>query len=126
MFNYDTLFFNFYIISRKNIFFFIKTFLEPVHPDIGSSGAIEMLQSPNAGSHTATRVLFTSPYSTPNLDRIHDTHFQTSTPQSDSRDGGRDEDHGDVVERVSYPRSRHVTSMMTLPCTFLVTDNEFH
>jgi hypothetical protein len=49
MFNYDTLFFNFYIISRKNIFFFIKTFLEPVQPGVGSSGATEMLQSPDAG-----------------------------------------------------------------------------
>jgi hypothetical protein len=39
MFNYDTLFFNFYIISRKNIFFFIKEFLKPVQPRVGSSGA---------------------------------------------------------------------------------------
>jgi hypothetical protein len=38
MFNYDTLFFNFYIISRKNIFFFIKEYLEPVQPGVGSSG----------------------------------------------------------------------------------------
>jgi hypothetical protein len=48
MFNYDTLFFNFYIISRKNIFFFIKEYLEPVQPGVGSSGATEMLQSPDA------------------------------------------------------------------------------
>jgi hypothetical protein len=74
MFNYDTLFFNFYIISRKNIFFFIKTFLEPVQPGVGSSGFVETVQSPDAGDHTTARVLFTSPYSTLNLDRSHDTH----------------------------------------------------
>ena len=74
MFNYDTLFFNFYIISRKNIFFFIKSFLELVQPGVGSSGTTETLQSPDAGGHTIVRVLFTSPYSTPNLDRSHDTH----------------------------------------------------
>jgi hypothetical protein len=39
MFNYDTFFFNIYIISRKNILFFIKEFLEPIQPDVGSSGA---------------------------------------------------------------------------------------
>jgi hypothetical protein len=55
MFNYDTLFFNFYIISRKNIFFFIKEFLEPIQPGVGSSGATEMLQNPDMGGHTATR-----------------------------------------------------------------------
>jgi hypothetical protein len=43
MFNYDSLFFNFYIISRKNIFFFIKEFLEPVQPDVGSSGDTKTL-----------------------------------------------------------------------------------
>jgi hypothetical protein len=75
------------------------------------------------GSHTATRVLFTSPYSTPNLDRIHDTHRQTSTPRSESRHGGRDEPHGDVVDMVAFPRARQVTSTGTLPCTFLVEDN---
>jgi hypothetical protein len=74
MFNYDTLFFNFYIISRKNIFFFIKEYLEPILPGVGSSGVIEILQNPDAGSHTASRALFTSPYSTPHLDRSHDTH----------------------------------------------------
>ena len=82
-----------------------------------------MPQSPNAGSHTTARVLFTSPYSTPNLNRIHDMHHQTSTPRSESRDGGRDEDHSDVVEMVSFPRARRVTSTRTLPCTFLVDDN---
>jgi hypothetical protein len=123
MFNYDTLFFNFYIISRKNIFFFIKSFLEPVQPGVGSSGATEMLQSPDAGGHTAARVLFTSPSSTPNLDRSHDTHRQTSTPRSESRDGGRDEAHGDVVDMVAFPGASHVTSTGTLPCTFLVDDN---
>jgi hypothetical protein len=81
MFNYDTLFFNFYIISPKNIFFFIKEYLEPVHPGVGSSGATKMLQSPNAGSHTAPRALFTCPSSTPHLDRSHDTHGQASTPR---------------------------------------------
>jgi hypothetical protein len=123
MFNYDTLFFNFYIISRKNIFFFIKTFLEPVQPGVGSSGTTETLQSPDVGGHIAARVLFTSPYSTPNLDKSHDTHRQTSTPRSESRDGGRDEDHGDVVEMVEFLGARCVTSKGTLPCTFLVDDN---
>jgi hypothetical protein len=74
MFNYDTLFFNFYIISRKNIFFFIKEYLEPVQPEVGSSGAIKMLQSSDAGGHTTARELFTYPSSTPHLDRSHDTH----------------------------------------------------
>jgi hypothetical protein len=110
MFNYDTLFFNFYIISRKNIFFFIKEYLEPVQPGVGSSGATETLQSPDAGGHTAARALFTSPSSTPHLDRSHDTHRHASTPRSESRDGGRDEDHSDVVEMVAFPGARRVTS----------------
>jgi hypothetical protein len=122
MFNYETLFFNFYIISRKNIFLFIKRFLEPVQPGVGSSGATETLQSPDAGGHTAPRVIFTSPYSTPNLDRSHDTHRQTSTHRSKSRDGDIDE-AGDVVDMVAFPRARRVTSTGTLPCTFLVDDN---
>jgi hypothetical protein len=123
MFNYDTLFFNFYIISRKNIFFFIKEYLEPVQPGVGSSGATEMLQSPDAGGHTAARALFTSPSSTPHLDRSHDMHRQASTPRSESREGGRDEDHSDVVEMDAFPGARRVTSTGTLPCTFLVDDN---
>jgi hypothetical protein len=90
---------------------------------VGSSGAKEMLQSPDASNHTATRVLFTSPSSTPNLDRIHDTHRHTFTPLSESRDGGRDEAHGDVVDMVAFPRDSRVKSTGTLPCTFLVDDN---
>jgi hypothetical protein len=74
MFNYDTFFFNFYIMSRKNIFFFIKEYLEPVQPRVGSSGTTEMLKSSDAGSHIAARALLTSPSSTTHLDRIHDTH----------------------------------------------------
>ena len=123
MFNYDTFFFNFYIISRKNIFFFIKEYLEPVQSGVGSSGTTEMLQSPDAGSHTVARELFTSPYSTPHLDISHDMHRQASTPQSESREGGRDEDHSDVVEMDAFPRARCVTSTRTLPCTFLVDNN---
>jgi hypothetical protein len=97
--------------------------LEPFQPGVGSSGAPEMLQSPDTGGHTAARVIFTSPSSTPNLDRSHDMHRQTSTPRSESRDGGRDEDHGDVVDMVAFPGARRVTSMWTLLCTFLVDDN---
>ena len=82
-----------------------------------------MLQSPDAGGHIAARSLFTSPSSTPNLDRSHDMHRQASTPRSESRDGGRDEDHSDVVDMVSFPGARRVTSMGTLLCTFLVNDN---
>jgi hypothetical protein len=82
-----------------------------------------MLQSPDVGGHTTARELFTSPSSTPNLDRIHDMHHHESTPRSESRDGGRDEDHSDVVEMVAFPGARHVTSTRTLPCTFLVDDN---
>jgi hypothetical protein len=123
MFNYDTFFFNFYIISRKNIFFFIKECLEPLQPGVGSSRTIETLQSPKAGGHTATKALFTSPSSTPQLDRSHDTHQQASTPQSEFREGGRDEDHSDVVEMEAFPRASHVTSTRTLPCTFLINDN---
>jgi hypothetical protein len=124
MFNYDTLFFNFYIISqKKKKIFFIKEYLEPVHLGVGSSGAIEMLQSPDVGSHTAARALFTSPSSTPHADRSHDTHRQASTPQSESREGGRDEDHSDVVEMDAFLGARCVTSTGTLPCTFLVDNN---
>jgi hypothetical protein len=98
--------------------------LEPVQPDVGSSGATEMLQSPNVGDHTYARALFTSPSSTPNLDRSHDTHRQTPTHWSESRDGGRDEAHGDVVEyMVAFSRARCVTRTGTLLCTFLVDDN---
>jgi hypothetical protein len=126
MFNYDTLFFNFYIISQKNIFFFIKEYLEPVQPGVGSSGATETLQSPDVGGgHTTARELFNSPSSTPHLDRSNDTHQHASTPRSESRDGGRDEDHSDVVEMVALPRARRVTSIGTLLCTFLVNDNGF-
>jgi hypothetical protein len=60
--------------------FFTKEYLEPVQPGIGSSGTTETLQSPDVGGHTVARALFTSPYYTSNLDRIHDTHRQTSTP----------------------------------------------
>ena len=123
MFNYDTLFFNFYIISRKNIFFFIKEYLELVQPRVGSSGAIEMLQSPNVDNHTPAKELFTSPYSTPHLDRSHDMHRQASTPRSESREGGKYEDHSDVVEMDAFPGARRVTSTGTLPCTFLVDNN---
>jgi hypothetical protein len=123
MFNYESLFFNFYIISRKNIFFFIKRFLEPVQPGVGSSGIAEMPQSPDVGCHTAARVLFTSPSSTPNLDRSHDTHRQASTQWSGSRGGDRDE-ADDVVDMVAFPGARRVTNMGTLPCTFLVDDNK--
>ena len=74
------------------------------------------------GCHTTARVLFTSPYSTPNLDRSHETQCQTSTHHSESRDGGRDE-AGDVVDMVSFPGARIVTRTGTLPLTFLVDDN---
>jgi hypothetical protein len=97
--------------------------LEPIQPGVGSSDATEMLQSPDVGGHTTTRELFTSPSSTPNLDRNHDTHHHASTPRSKSRDDGRDEDHSDVVEMVAFPNAGCVTSMGTLSCTFLVDDN---
>ena len=113
----------FTLSHEKNIFFFIKEYLEPVQPRVGSSGTTETLQSPDVGSHTASRALFNSPSSTPHLDRSHDTHQQASTPRSESRDGGRDEDHSDVVEMVAFPRARRVTRTGTLPCTFLVDDN---
>jgi hypothetical protein len=112
-----------FTLSHEKTFFFIKEFLEPVQPGVGSSGTTKMLQSPDVGGHTTARALFTSPYSTPNLDRIHDMHRQTSTPRSESRNGGRDEDHSDVVEMVAFPGARHVTVTGTLPCTFLIDDN---
>jgi hypothetical protein len=115
-------FLTFTLSHEKNIFFFIKRFLEPVQPDVGSSGTAETPQSPDAGCHTTARVLFTSPSSTPNLDRIHDTHHQASTQWSGSRGGDRDE-ADDVVDMVAFPGARHVTSTGTLPCTFLVDDN---
>jgi hypothetical protein len=43
MFNYDTLFFSFYIISRKKIKKIIKEYLELVQPGVGSSGTTETL-----------------------------------------------------------------------------------
>ena len=97
--------------------------MEPVQPVVGSSGSTEMLQSPDAGGHIAARALFTSPSSTPNLDRNHDTHRRASTPRSESRDGGKDEDHSDVVEMDAFPGARRVTSTGTLLCTFLVDNN---
>jgi hypothetical protein len=123
MFNYDTLFFNFYIISRKNIFFFIKEYLELVQPGVVSSGATETLQNPDVGGHVTTRELFTSLSSTPHLFRSHDTHLHASTTRSDYRDGGRYADHSNVVEIVSFPVAGHVTRKRTLSCTFLVNDN---
>jgi hypothetical protein len=113
----------FTLSHEKKKFFFIKEYLEPIQPGVGSSGATEMLQSPDADGHTVARELFTSPSSTPHLDRSHDMHRHASTPRSESRDGGRDEDHSDVVEMVAFPRARRVTSTGTLPCTFLVDDN---
>jgi hypothetical protein len=74
MFNYDTLFFNFYIISRKNILFFIKEYLETVQPGVGSSGTTDMLQSLEVGGHIVARELFNSPSSRPHLDRRHEMH----------------------------------------------------
>jgi hypothetical protein len=97
--------------------------LEPVQPGVGSSGTTETLQSLDASGHTTARTLFTSPSSTPHADRIHDTHWQESTPRSEPREGGRDEDHSDVVEMDAFPRARNVTSMRTLLCTFLVDNN---
>jgi hypothetical protein len=49
-------------------------------------------------------------------------HRQTSTHRSESRDGDKDE-AGDVVDMVSFPGARRVTSTGTLLCTFLVDDN---
>ena len=65
---------NFTLSHDKNIFFFINEYLEPVQPKVGSSGATETLQSPDAGGHTSARELFTSPSYRPNLDSGHDTH----------------------------------------------------
>jgi hypothetical protein len=97
--------------------------LEPIQLGVGSSGATKMLQIPDVGGHTAARALFTSPYSTPHADRSHDTHQQESTPRSESREGGKDEDCSDVVEMDAFPRARCVTSTGTLLCTFLVDNN---
>ena len=78
------------------------------------------------GSHTVSRALFTSPSSTPHADRNHDTHRHASTPRSESRVGGRDEDHSDVVEMDAFLGAKRVTSTETLPCTFLVDIIDFH
>ena len=69
-----------FTISHEKKIFFIKEYLEPILPGVGSSGVIEILQNPDAGSHTAARALFTYPSPTPNLYRSHDTHHQVSTP----------------------------------------------
>lgn len=108
------------LMSQLNTY---KEYLEPVQPGVGSSGTTETLQSPDTGYHIAARALFTSPSSTSHLDRSHDMHRQASTPRSESREGGKDEDHSDVVDMDAFPRARHVTSMGTLLCTFLVNDN---
>jgi hypothetical protein len=42
-------------------FLFIMEYLELVQLGVGSSSATETLQSPDAGGHTTTRALFTSP-----------------------------------------------------------------
>jgi hypothetical protein len=70
----------FTLSHEKTFYFFIKEYLEPVQPGVGSSGAIETIQSPDVGGHTTARELFTSPYSTPHLYGSHDTHRQASTP----------------------------------------------
>jgi hypothetical protein len=113
----------FTLSHKKKKIFFIKEYLEPVQPGVGSSGATETLQSPDTSGHTTARALFTSPSSTPHADRIHDMHRHASTPRSEFREGGRDEDHSDVVEMDAFPGARHVTSMRTLSCTFLVDNN---
>jgi hypothetical protein len=112
----------------KKHFFFIKRFVEPVQPGVGSSGAAEMPKSPNVGGHIVSKVLFTSPSSTPNLDRSHDTHRYTSTHRLESRYGDTDDDDDvvDMVDMVAFPRARRVTRTGTLPCTFLVDDNGLH
>jgi hypothetical protein len=71
----------FTLSHEKTFSFFIKEFLEPIPPGVGSSGATETLQSPDVGSHIVARELYTSPSSTPNLYRSHDTHRQASTPR---------------------------------------------
>jgi hypothetical protein len=76
--------------------------LEPVQPNVGSSGIVEMPQSPDVGCHTTARVLFTSPSSTPNLDKSHETHRQTCPQWSGSRGGDRDEANDVVVGYVLY------------------------
>ena len=48
----------------------MKEYLEPIQPEVGSSGATETLQSPDVGGHTAARALFTSPYSTAHEDSV--------------------------------------------------------
>jgi hypothetical protein len=116
-------FLTFTLSHEKNILFFIKRFLEPVHPGVGSSGTAKTPQCPDISCHIVYRVLFTTPYSTPNLDRSHDTHRHESTQWSRYRGGDRDE-AGDVVEIVSFSGAKHVTNTRTLPCTFLVDDNK--
>jgi hypothetical protein len=109
-----------FTLSQEKTFSFLKRDFWSM---FNSVLVVVALQSLDASGHTVFRVLFTSPSSTPNLDRIHDAHLQTSTHRLESRNGGRDEAHGDVVDMVSFPGARRVTSTGTLSCTFLVDDN---
>jgi hypothetical protein len=86
---------------------------------VGSSGTVaQMPQIPDVGPRIPSR-LFSSPPSTP-LDGIHDTHPQATT-QPGSGGGDRDEPD-DVDYMVAFPGVRCVTSMGTLPCTFMVNE----
>ena len=54
---------------------------------------------------------------------LHIPQRHASTPRSEPREGGRDEDHSDVVEMDAFLGARRVTRTGTLPCTFLVDNN---
>jgi hypothetical protein len=89
---------------------------------IGSSGAAQMPQGPNAGPRIAARMqLFRSPPSTP-LGGSHDTPTEEAATQVGSGGGDRDEADDLTNYMVSFPKARRVTSTGTLKGTFMVNE----
>ena len=99
--------------------------MDPVDTDmhgIGSSGAAQTPQGPNAGSRiTARTQLFRFPPSTP-LGGSHDTPIEEATTQVGSGGGDRDETNDLTNYMVSFPKARRVTSTGTLKGTFMVNE----
>ena len=89
---------------------------------IGSSGAAQMPQGPNAGPRIAARMhLFRSPPSTP-LGGSYDTPIEEAATQVGSRGGDRDEADDLTNYMVYFPKARCVTSIGTLKGTFMVNE----
>ena len=87
---------------------------------VGSSGAAQTPQGPNAGPRIASRTqLFRSPPSTP-LGGSHDTHTEEAATQVGSRGGDGDEADDLANYMVAFPKEIHVTNTGALKGTFMV------